>query len=550
MAQSFSSWCLPGVREGLLCALPALFGIQVEVALDKTSSLPLPPKFPLGYSQPVHKGARRLSDARIVEDLRAGLCVCVCVCVRACVCVCVCVCAHSARGSVFSLHFPVGFQLPRQFRGGPWTSGCPRPPFIKPGLALGHPRSCPAWRAWTAGPFFCFPWQQLTPWEAPTAADLLSILVSILGPRQEGRSPRRHPLAPQTPPSLSGRCSWQLGGPRQRKPHALCVLLTLLEGGFFSSASAPTACARWCPPNSVCVNATACRCNPGFSSASGEIFTSLLESCDDINECGPRSTVSCGKFADCQNTEGSYFCTCSPGYALASGAAAFRNESENTCQGKNHPTSSSSWSMRFGNTRAFTAASGSTAVVKDVDECIAGQHKCHNSTICANTVGSYVCRCRRGWRPKAGFRNKQPDTTCEEMSFPAWTMPPDIKSRSLFHFFERIQDLSRDFKVALAKDTIKKLIGSVDKLMEVPGDLEALVLSDRHHAATHLLSGLEQVLRTLAKAMPGDSFTYRSLSDTELSLMIQDQGKGNLTMGQRHARMQMDWTMAAAANDS
>lgn len=32
--------------------------------------------------------------------------------------------------------------------------------------------------------------------------------------------------------------------------------------------------------------------------------------------------------------------------------------------------------------------------------------------------------------------------------------------------------------------------------------------------------------------------------------MIKDQGKGNLTMGQRHARMQMAWAMAAAANDS
>ncbi|KAI5935551.1 Adhesion G protein-coupled receptor E5 [Manis javanica] len=405
-----------------------------------------------------------------------------------------------------------------------------------------------------------------------------------------------------------------MGGPycgRSLVHLALCVLLTLLEAGFWSSASAPTACARWCPLNSVCVNATACRCNPGFSSSSGEIFTSLLESCDDINECGPPSPTSCGKFADCQNTEGSYFCTCSPGYALASGAAAFRNASENTCQDVDECqlkprvcrsrgiciNSQGSYSCQcppglelspedprlctdvnectsgqnpcHDSTHCFNIVGSyecrcrpgwkpvpgsphgpNTTICEDMDECIAGQHKCHNSTICANTVGSYTCHCRRGWQPKPGFQNKQTNTTCEEMSFPAWTMPSGIKSERLSRFFKEVQDLSRDFTVALAKNTIKKLIGSVDKLMEVPGDMEALVLSDRHHAATHLLSGLEQVLRTLAKAMPGDSFTYRSLSDTELSLMIKDQGKGNLTMGQRHARMQMAWAMAAAANDS
>ena len=60
----------------------------------------------------------------------------------------------------------------------------------------------------------------------------------------------------------------------------------------------------------------------------------------DINECGPPATVSCGNNADCQNTEGGYHCTCIPGYELASGEPTFRNESENTCQGKSQPVSS------------------------------------------------------------------------------------------------------------------------------------------------------------------------------------------------------------------
>ena len=52
------------------------------------------------------------------------------------------------------------------------------------------------------------------------------------------------------------------------------------------TASASMACARWCPLHSTCVNATACRCLPGFSSSSGEIITNPLESCDGMQAWG------------------------------------------------------------------------------------------------------------------------------------------------------------------------------------------------------------------------------------------------------------------------
>ena len=77
----------------------------------------------------------------------------------------------------------------------------------------------------------------------------------------------------------------------------------------------------------------------------------------DINECAPPTAVSCGKGADCQNTEGSYHCICVPGYELASGAPVFRNENENTCQGMNDPASSTSPYMRFRVTRIIPEAS-------------------------------------------------------------------------------------------------------------------------------------------------------------------------------------------------
>nr|XP_045718815.1 adhesion G protein-coupled receptor E2-like isoform X2 [Mirounga angustirostris] len=65
------------------------------------------------------------------------------------------------------------------------------------------------------------------------------------------------------------------------------VLLLLTLGPVRKlKASAPTDCAQWCPPKSTCVNATACRCSPGFISSSGEMFTSLLESCDGTRAWG------------------------------------------------------------------------------------------------------------------------------------------------------------------------------------------------------------------------------------------------------------------------
>ena len=51
-------------------------------------------------------------------------------------------------------------------------------------------------------------------------------------------------------------------------------------------------------------------------------------------------------------------------------------------------------------------------------------------------------------------------------------------------------------------------------MLKTPNDLGTLSLFERHLMATHYLLGLETVLRTLAKAMPGASFTYHSPLDT------------------------------------
>ncbi|XP_021567627.1 CD97 antigen-like, partial [Carlito syrichta] len=210
----------------------------------------------------------------------------------------------------------------------------------------------------------------------------------------------------------------------------LSVLLLLpLEAAAQNSGG----CAQWCPSSSSCVNATTCRCKLGFISSS-EIFTSPVETCDNINECVPPSNVSCGKFADRRNTDRSYYCVCRPGCRLISGAKSFKNESENT--GKS-----------AGQKRRLQTFS-------DVDKCSSGQHRCLHSTICVNIVGSYICCCGPGWKPKPGLQNNN-TTVCEEVLFPTWTPPTGISSQSLSRFFDKLQNLSRDVSSSSVQTTVE-----------------------------------------------------------------------------------------------
>ncbi|XP_036315909.1 adhesion G protein-coupled receptor E5 isoform X9 [Pipistrellus kuhlii] len=304
-----------------------------------------------------------------------------------------------------------------------------------------------------------------------------------------------------------------MGAPRLSACHilqGLCVLLILLEDGPQSTRA--SACPQKCPPDSSCINGTACRCNPGFQSSSGKTEVSRRDICEDIDECKQPAKVTCGNPADCHNTKGGFYCTCSPGYSLLSGETKFRNASENTCQ--------------------------------DMDECQWNPGICKSRSICVNTHGSYTCTCLPGFE-----LNPEDPKLCREIPFPTWTLPHGIKSQTLSNFFEKAQELGRDFKPASPRDTIQKFMDRLEELRR-PGDLEGLALTERYRVATFLLSNVEEFLRTLATALPAGSFTHHSPSDKELSLMIKEQWNETDTLGQTQARMKLNWTQAAGAGDS
>uniref|UniRef100_A0A667GQX1 Adhesion G protein-coupled receptor E2 n=1 Tax=Lynx canadensis TaxID=61383 RepID=A0A667GQX1_LYNCA len=237
-----------------------------------------------------------------------------------------------------------------------------------------------------------------------------------------------------------------------------------------------------------------------------------------------------------------------------------------------------------------------------VDECSSGKHQCHNTTHCINVKGSYKCYCHHDWKPctymhstcicrhththisgaSASFPFRSPlplmDITFWSQQPGEWSLsrrleaerssatilcPPSPQTptsgsltcphvpfpQSLSRFFDKVQQLSQDFKPALAKNTIQDLMQEVDELLETPGDLETLAPSEQHCVATHLLIGLEDVLRVLSKLLPNGPLTAHAPAGTGLSLTVQDQGIQDVTLGQSQAKMQLKWDVAQESND-
>ncbi|XP_065055560.1 fibrillin-2-like isoform X2 [Rhopilema esculentum] len=104
-----------------------------------------------------------------------------------------------------------------------------------------------------------------------------------------------------------------------------------------------------CSQNATCKNVNGsegCYCNDGF--------TGNGTNCGDVNECLSAELNNCPY--GCNNTIGSYLCTCPIGYKI---------QNVSTCV--------------------------------DVDECADKSHDCHKNAACKNTVGSFSCSCRKGY---------------------------------------------------------------------------------------------------------------------------------------------------------
>ncbi|XP_026201037.1 adhesion G protein-coupled receptor L4 [Anabas testudineus] len=110
----------------------------------------------------------------------------------------------------------------------------------------------------------------------------------------------------------------------------------------------------------------ACFCNHGYT-GDGTTF------CNDDNEC-LNVTDICGDRGVCNNTNGSYYCTCVSGYT-STGQQRFLPNDGTGCT--------------------------------DIDECSLGQD-CGPNSSCHNTNGSFYCTCQRDYIPTSGSKHFHP----------------------------------------------------------------------------------------------------------------------------------------------
>ncbi|XP_036597060.1 adhesion G protein-coupled receptor E5 isoform X2 [Trichosurus vulpecula] len=387
----------------------------------------------------------------------------------------------------------------------------------------------------------------------------------------------------------------------------LCVLV-LLETAFTQNPK-DSRCRRRCPQHAACINETHCTCEDGFASSSGEIyFNDPLEICDDVNECVPPIHISCGAHADCVNTEGSYYCTCIPGYALPSGEKRFPNDTMNDCQNVNecappfnvscgqnaecvdihesyHCTCNPGYALPSGEKKFPNATMNDC---QDVDECQRSPLICEPHGRCINQRGSYMCKCKSGFAKSN--KNEIQDCidinecapsiniscgqnadcvntegsyhcTCKpgyvlpsgEKTFPNATMNncQEISFPSWTppsgvsqNFLNQLRFITSKLKYGSGQETVKEFVKDIENLLNTSADLEHLPLETRLQVATYLLSGSEQILRAIAQTMPNGPLVFPSPRGAELSLNIMEKPNGSVEVGRSHSKMRLNWNLA------
>ncbi|CAB4004793.1 c-binding -like isoform X1, partial [Paramuricea clavata] len=141
-----------------------------------------------------------------------------------------------------------------------------------------------------------------------------------------------------------------------------------------------------CHSNGACNNTEGsyiCTCDSGYS---GDGFT-----CNDINECLPASP--CHVAATCNNTEGSYNCSCDSGY---SGDGVTCNDI-NECLPVSPCHSNGACSNTEGTYNCVCnsgySGDGFTCELVDNDVCSQTPQKCGEGQTCQNSLGTYSCIC-------------------------------------------------------------------------------------------------------------------------------------------------------------
>jgi hypothetical protein len=146
----------------------------------------------------------------------------------------------------------------------------------------------------------------------------------------------------------------------------------------------------------VCVNirgSYSCQCMPGYSNSSD------YDNCTNIDECALDQDL-CSEFASCNDTEGSYNCSCNDGfYGDGFDCTDIDECSMNTTMC--HDLAQCVNTNGSYTCKCMTGYEGNGVDnCSDVNECIL-KHNCSRFADCSNTVGSYMCTCQQGYVEQA-----------------------------------------------------------------------------------------------------------------------------------------------------
>ncbi|KAL9954064.1 hypothetical protein ACROYT_G041555 [Oculina patagonica] len=145
-----------------------------------------------------------------------------------------------------------------------------------------------------------------------------------------------------------------------------------------------------CSADAVCNNTKGsynCSCKSGYY-GDGRI-------CEDTDECAS-GTHDCSADAVCNNTKGSYNCSCKPGYS----GDGLNCEDIDECASETHDCSADAVCNNNKGSYNCSCKSGyygDGRNCEDIDECASGTHDCSADAVCNNTKGSYNCSCKPGY---------------------------------------------------------------------------------------------------------------------------------------------------------
>uniref|UniRef100_A0A671QV55 Uncharacterized protein n=1 Tax=Sinocyclocheilus anshuiensis TaxID=1608454 RepID=A0A671QV55_9TELE len=165
-----------------------------------------------------------------------------------------------------------------------------------------------------------------------------------------------------------------------------------------------------CGPNSICNNTVGsynCSCMSGYNVTDPNLPINNNNPCKDIHECLDSESV-CGPNSHCYNYNGSFSCFCWGGYNSAPSRAdsAYIDEclfSPSVC-GPDSNCTNEIGSYNCSCLDGFTATNSSLLISinntcrgTDVNECVELSDICGPNSICNNTVGSHNCSCMSGY---------------------------------------------------------------------------------------------------------------------------------------------------------